>query len=165
MPATSQEVDGGDTLVTAIAPVIVPSLMQATWPSETDLILSPHTNRIGLTMQSSLLRDIIHRTFDKIWAALLFSNSFPDAHETLTLISGLLVSAAAESPKSGSVDVHERLLSDAEFMAQMHVLVSPLTHAEYSFTNNIVASCSHSSLPGLGKRSLQCHYIFCIFDH
>jgi len=90
-------------------------------------------NRFGLTKQSSLLRDIIHRTFDKIQAALLFSNSFPDAHDALTLISGLLVSAAAESPKPGAVDIHECLLCDAEYMAKMHVLVSSC-----SLTQNII---------------------------
>jgi len=57
----------------------------------------------------------------------LFCNAFPDAHDVPTLITEFLVSAVAESTEEGAVDVHERLVADAEYMAQMHVLVSPLT--------------------------------------
>jgi hypothetical protein len=125
--ATSQEEVSGNTAATTIAPVLAPVLTQPRWPKETDLIVSPTSKRIGLTLQTFLLRDVFYRTFDKIRASLLFSNSFPNAHDAPTLISEFLVSAAAESPEPGSVDVHERLLSDTEYMAQMHVLVSPLT--------------------------------------
>ena len=126
--ATSQEVSGGNMVGTNIAPVLAPVLVpvpaQPGWPTETDMIVNPVTKRIGLMSQSYLLRDIIHKTFDKIRASLLFHDAFPNAHDTPTLISEFLVSAAAESGGTGSMDVHARLLADAEYMAQMHTLVS-----------------------------------------
>ena len=126
--ATSQEeVGGGNTAETTITPALAPDVTQPRWPRETELIVFPVTKRIGLTLQSFVLRDVIHRTFDKIRASLLFCNSFPDAHDVPTLITEFLVSAAAESNEQGAMDVHERLVADSEYMAQMHILVSPLT--------------------------------------
>ena len=163
--AMSQDVSSGNVVETAIVPVLAPIPVQPRWPRETDLVTPPaRPRRVGLTLQTSLLHDIIHRTFDKIQASLLFHNSFLDAHDIPVLISKFLVSMAAKSPMPVAVDIHECLLADVEYMDQMHILVSPLT-LKYSTTNSIVASCLHSSLLGLGKRALQHGHIFCILDY
>jgi len=162
--ATPQEVSGGNTVEATIAPVVTPVVAQARWPKEIELVVSLGSKRIGLTVQSFLVRDVLYRTFDKIRASLLFHNSFTDAHDVLALINESLVSAAAECPEPGSLEVHECLLADVEYMGQMQVLVSPVTW-NFSITNSIVASHLHFPLPGFGKRALQCYDIFCILDH
>ena len=162
--AMPQEVSSGNTVEATIALVVMPVVAQARWPKEIKLVVSLGSKRIGLTVQSFLVHDVLYRTFNKIRASLLFHNSFPDAHDVPALVNESLVSAAVECPEPGSLEVHERLLADVEYMGQMQVLVSPVTW-NFSITNSIVASRLHFPLPGFSKRALQCYDIFCILNH
>ena len=63
-------------------------------PNDTDLIFLPGSNKVMLTVQRPVVRAVIQDAIERVHAALMFSNAFPDVFDTLKLISNALVAAA-----------------------------------------------------------------------
>ena len=106
---------------------------QPTWPVETDLVYAAGTNRVKLSIQRPLLQAIFHDTFENVRCALLFDHAFPDAVNIPRMIRGAIV-AAAEAHKfvdghhnTTASCIHQRLLSDDEYLTKMIRLVSNTT--------------------------------------
>jgi hypothetical protein len=101
-----------------------PSPPLAMWPSDTDLVSVPGTNRLTLSIQCPPVRAIIQDTFEHIRAFLLFDNSFPDTVSIPTTLKRCLISAAAESRNPRALDIHRRLTQDDEYLDRLSRLVS-----------------------------------------
>jgi len=104
---------------------VVPAQAQTVWPTETELLFFPGTNKVMLTVQRPLMRMVIQDAFDQIQKSLMFHNAFPDTFIALDFTrDGLL--AAAESYDQAS-DIYNRLMCDSEYMTKMTRLVSSRT--------------------------------------
>ena len=95
------------------------------WPTETDLIYAPSSNRLKLTGQSPIVRSVVVNAIENLRAAMLLSGAFPDVCSVLTLIKDcFLTSASYLLP--GAADVLDRLKSDPDYLSKLTVLVRPL---------------------------------------
>ena len=84
------------------------------WPPETDLVFTPGTNAVMLTLQPALLRLVVRDAFENLQASLLVENVFPNAHLALTSVRDSLISAA-RSHLPDSADILERLETDLAY--------------------------------------------------
>jgi hypothetical protein len=109
---------GGDSIDTPYTP-----LNNTTWPSDTDLIFTPGTNKVTLTVQRPLIRLVAQDGFENLRASLLFENAFPDASDSPAIIQTALTDAA-ESLGPKATYIHKRLLCDVEYLAKLSCLVS-----------------------------------------
>ena len=50
-----------------------------TWPTETDLLVVPGTNRVTLSVQLPTMRLVLQDTFEFVWASLVF-RGVPEPH-------------------------------------------------------------------------------------
>jgi len=126
---TVQEVGGGNAVGPSVnTPVVDPALVvdpaPVVWPSDTDLVFVPGSNRLILTMQSPPVRAIIHDAFDNTQALLFFDHSFPDATMMPTLLGGCYLTAAAESHNPRAPVIHSQLIQEAGYMDTLICLVS-----------------------------------------
>jgi len=92
------------------------------WPSETEVVLFPGTNRVLLTLQTALMRTIFQDTFEHLRASLLFIHAFPDPALTRSMISEAL-GAATQSHLPRAAIIRNRLELDEDYMAKMCRLV------------------------------------------
>ena len=93
-----------------------------TWPTETDLLVVPGTNRVTLSVQLPTMRLVLQDTFEFVRASLLFSEAFLNHTATLAHIKSALIDAA-EGQLPGAFDIHRRLLDDDAYLIQMSCLV------------------------------------------
>jgi len=94
------------------------------WPSDTDLIVFPGTNKVLLTIQSPLMRLIFHDAFKHLRASLLFIHAFPDPALTHLMISEALgVATQSHLPRAGTI--RNWLELDGEYLSRMCRLVRP----------------------------------------
>jgi len=120
---TVQEVGGGNAVGPSVnAPVVGPA--PVVWPSDTDLVFVPGSNRLILTVQSLPVHAIIHDAFDNTQASLFFDHSFPDATMMPTLLGGCYLTAAAESRNPRALVIHSWLIQEAGYMDTLIHLVS-----------------------------------------
>jgi hypothetical protein len=94
------------------------------WPKDTDLIFTPGTNKVMLTLQLPLMRAVMQDAFERVRFFLLFSNAFPDAIAVLDAVKTALTSASSGSTNPRAWIIHDRLLSDEEYASKMIRLVS-----------------------------------------
>jgi hypothetical protein len=112
------------------------------WPSDTELVLFPRTNKVTLTIQTPLMRLIFQDAFAHLRASLLFIHAFPDPALTRSMISEALGTAAqSHCPKAGSI--RNRLELDAEYLSMMCRLVSPslVTRFRYMLADTLSHAC------------------------
>jgi hypothetical protein len=95
-----------------------------TWPSDTELALFPGTNKVMLTLQSSLMRSIFQDAFEHVRVSLLFIHAFPDPTLTRSMISEALA-VATQSHLPRAANIRNRLELDEEYTSKMCRLVSP----------------------------------------
>ena len=125
------------------------------WPSETDIIYPLGTNKIMLTVQRPLMKAIFQDTFERIHVAMVLQNSFPNAYETVKMITDSLITAAESNERA--TNIHNHLVIDGDYATAMTCLVS-------TWTSNIMlltffsAACSYSSLPCRGEGPLCGNY-------
>jgi hypothetical protein len=132
-----------------------PSTPKPIWPSDTEIALFPGTNKILLTLQSVLMREIFQDSFEHLRVSLLFIHAFPDPCLTHSMTSEALT-AATRSRMPRSFNIQMRLQVDEEYMSKMCRLVSPFDIAS---TSNIIwlmflATRSHSNLPRGGQGTM-----------
>ena len=100
------------------------------WPSDTELILFPGTNKILLTLQSLLMCEIFQDSFEHLRVALLFTHAFPDPSLTHMMTSEALT-AAAKSRLPRSFNIQMQLELDKEYMSKMCHLVTHFHVCQY----------------------------------
>jgi hypothetical protein len=100
------------------------------WPSDTELILFPGTNKILLTLQSLLMCEIFQDSFEHLRVALLFTHAFLDPSLTHMMTSEALT-AAAKSCLPRSFNIQMRLKLDKEYMSKMCRLVTRFHVCQY----------------------------------
>jgi hypothetical protein len=152
-----EDSSGSDAPVDPVAP---PEPSQHVWPSETDLLLVSGSNKVLLTIQRPLMRAVFQDTFERIRAAMVSQNAFPNVYETLETIKECLIKAAASN--DGAMNIHNRLLFDTDYADRMARLVSLRILNRISLTC-FSASCPRLSLPRRGQGSLRRPYTSRIF--
>jgi hypothetical protein len=95
------------------------------WPSDTEIVVFPGTNKVLLTIQSPLMRSIFQDTFEHLRASLLFIHAFPDPALTRSMISEA-ISVATQSHLPRAANIRNRLDLDEEYVAKMCHLVSSI---------------------------------------
>lgn len=129
MPMVPPSVD-----VTASTPTLSPlvdvtrpaSTTSPSWPAETDLILTPGSDKIKLTKQQDLVHTVVHDSFETLRAALLLDNAFPNPSLQASFVrDALLSSAKAHMPDAASILM--RLQKDMIYLRKLLPVVSPFT--------------------------------------
>jgi hypothetical protein len=95
---------------------------QPTWLLDTELVLSPGSNKLMLTSQHPIVRAVIQDAIDNLRVAMLFTNAFPDVCVALGLIKDCLLTAANRL-KPGAKEILERLEQDQDYMLKITPLV------------------------------------------
>ena len=83
------------------------------WPSETDIIYPTGSNKIMLTVQRPLLKAVFQDAFERIHAAMVFHNAFPNAYQTVEMITESLITAAKLNDRA--TNIHNRLIVDGDY--------------------------------------------------
>jgi hypothetical protein len=117
-------------------------------------VLVAGSNKIMLTVQPPLLRAVIQDAFDRIRAALLFTNAFPDVFDTAEMIRDSLVSSAESNDRA--TNIHSRLLGDVSYASSMSRLVS-LSMWNTKLLTFFSASRAHPPLPWGSQGPLRSH--------
>lgn len=91
------------------------------WPAETNLVFVK--DKLLLTRQHREVRAVIHNSFDRVRAALVFHHGFPDFSEASKFIKDALV-IVAEGRQPGAAAILTRLRYDQEYADNMSTLVS-----------------------------------------
>ena len=117
---TSQHTGSGGS-TTDISPVSGPPV--TTWPSDTDIIFTPGTKKMMLTIQLPLMRSVMQDAFEHVRFYLLFNHVFPDAVAALAAVKAALASAASGSANPRAWGIYNRLQSDEEYASKMIRLV------------------------------------------
>ena len=110
-----------------------------TWPAGTDLVLSPHSNRLSLSSQNPEVSLVLHDTINNVLASLLLDHAFPEGVDKVALIRRYLLEAA-EKYKPRTSDIHERLLGDPNYVGMMIRLVGAMFFKIFSLN---LSHCSH----------------------
>ena len=100
-----------------------------------------------LTLQRSLMKGIFQATFERIHAAMIFHNAFPNAYETVEMITDCLITAAELNERA--TDIHNRLVIDSDYATAMSRLVSTPISNIWLLTS-FPATRSYPSLPYRG---------------
>jgi hypothetical protein len=101
----------------------IPNSSQPTWPVETEVNVVSGTNKVVLGNQSQLLRFVIQEAFEHLRSALCFIDAFPNAMAMPSMIRDCLISAAkSHGPRASNI--HQRLLSDEDYVDTIIPLVS-----------------------------------------
>ena len=96
---------------------------QAGWPVDTELVFAVGSTKLSLLSQHPIVRAVIQEAIDNLWAALMFTNTFPDVCSALTLIKDCLFTAAVRL-KPGAAEVLDQLTRDNEYLLKITPLVS-----------------------------------------
>ncbi|KAN0125340.1 hypothetical protein V8E53_015597, partial [Lactarius tabidus] len=91
------------------------------WPTETDLVFASGSNRLKLTGQGPIVHSVIVEGIERLWAAMLFNDTFPDVCSALTLIKDCLLTAATYL-LPGVMDVLECFNNDADYLSKVTLL-------------------------------------------
>lgn len=124
-------VTGGDDLTTSqegsaggdapVNPVIVPEPSQEIWPADTELLLIPGSSKIMLTVQRPVMHAVFQETFERIRAAMLFQNAFPNLFDTIEMITDNIIRAAESIDRA--TNIFNRLVVDGDYTSEMTRLV------------------------------------------
>ncbi|KAI9507281.1 hypothetical protein F5148DRAFT_1285405 [Russula earlei] len=95
------------------------------WPTDTDLILTPDSNKVTLSKQCPLICLVLQDAVDSVQASLLIDHAFPDAPTVLTVIKAALLSAASSHPSSSFI--HWHLQSNHEYVTKIIPVVRSST--------------------------------------
>ena len=136
--ATSQESSSSSNAT--VDPLIVPGPPQQTWPAETDLLLMPGSNKVMLTLQRPVMRAVFQETFERIRAAMVFQNAFPNVYDTVEMISDTLIKAAESIDHA--TNIFNRLVMDSDYTTNMSRLVS-VQSLNIMLLILFSASCTH----------------------
>ena len=101
------------------------------WPVDTNLVYTDGSNKLKLTSQLPLVRDIIHDAIENIQALILFTDAFPDAALSIVFVKDALISAA-KSHFPGGRDIHTRLMHDVDYITKLFPLVRVYNNAHGS---------------------------------
>ena len=109
-------------LLTLITAPVVLQLPPVT-VNQAELVLSPDTNGLMLTMQHPLVRLVIWDSFDILCALLIFINVFPNAPLAIRFVKeALLNSALRHTP--GANNIYQQLMHDKKYTHKIILLVS-----------------------------------------
>jgi len=110
----------------------ITTTVQPQWPANTNIVFSDGRTKILITSQQAIVHVVLQEAIENVHANLVFHHAFPDAGAALAGTRAALINAAmARFPSTA--DLHNRLLSDEEYMANMIVIVSIPYCILYSF--------------------------------
>ena len=90
---------------------------------ETDIVVSPETGNVMLTLQHPMVRLVIQDSVDILHSLLLSENAFPNGASTIVLIKEALV-RSCQNHAPGAAHIQQRLENDNEYFGRIMPLVS-----------------------------------------
>ena len=93
-----------------------------TWPTATDIIYPPGSNRVMLTLQLPVMRAVLQDAIERTRANLVFGNAFPNVFDTLEYLRDALITAAELNDEGA--DIHRRLIGEHSYFINMSRPVS-----------------------------------------
>ena len=97
---------------------------QATWPTNTNIIYYPGSNKLLFALQGPLLRGVLQDAFGVLRATLILDDAYPDAIVMPLIIRQSLL-AATEKQHLRAI-VRKRLMDDIEYLTTLIRLVSSI---------------------------------------
>jgi hypothetical protein len=94
-----------------------------TWPVDTDLVLAAGSSKLSLLSQHPVVHAVIQEAIENLWAALLFTNAFPDVCNALSLIKDCLLTVALHL-KPGATEMLKPLRHDQNYLLKITPLIS-----------------------------------------
>jgi hypothetical protein len=160
-PTSSPLSDGDETEVddangppenngVTVTTVATTSESHPAWHVETNLVFTG--TKVKLFKQTNILRAIFHESFDNVRKDLILKHAFPDPIAMPCMLRKCLVDAARKHTmidghyNVSAAHIHQRILSDVVYEANMIRLVSGFT----STTTRLIihsAACTHPHLP------------------
>lgn len=142
-----------------VTPTLVPTganVAPPVWPAETDLVLTPGTNKLMLTLQQPLVQAVIRDSFEFVRAALLLQCALPNAGLSASFVRDALSSGAMLN-MPGAAFVLRRLQTDTLYRAKIVPLVS-FSASNLTKLTLFTATCSYLPLPRSCQGGVQCTY-------
>lgn len=103
-----------------------------------DLVFSPGTRRIKLTMQHPLVQLVIRTSFENLYSLLVSINAFPDGAISVRFVKEALLRAALKYTP-GTASIHRRLMNEHDYFCT----ILPLPRIRMSvFRSEIKGHCS-----------------------
>jgi len=96
-----------------------------------DLVFSPGSNRIKLSMQRPLVQLVIRLSFEIVYSLLISIDAFPDGAVSVRFVKNALVRAALKYTP-GTTPIHRRLTNDHDYFCRILPLVSPMSVCDHS---------------------------------
>jgi hypothetical protein len=90
---------------------------------ETDIVVSPETGNVMLTLQRRMVRIVIQDSVDILHSLLLSENAFPNGASTIVLIKEALV-RSCQNHAPGAAHIQQRIEDDDEYFGRIMPLVS-----------------------------------------
>ncbi|KAN0140619.1 hypothetical protein V8E53_001828, partial [Lactarius tabidus] len=112
---------------------------QAGWPVDTNLVFAAGSTKLMLLNQCPIVRAVIQEVIENLWAALLFTNAFPDICSALTLIKDCLFTAALRL-KPGASEVLHRLTNNQDYLLR----ITPLPCARICLIQSEIKECCNT---------------------
>jgi len=101
---------------------VAPEQPGSVWPAETELLFLLGMRKVMLTVQRPIMRMVIQDAFEEVQWESMFNHAFPDTFMALELTWNGLLKAAKSHDRA--MDIHCRLVCDADYMNRMTRLVS-----------------------------------------
>lgn len=145
--------DGVDTSPEAGGSIAPIGSVMPKWPAEIEIVFSEGRTKIGLMNQQPIVRIVLQDAIENVHAHLLIHDSYPNAAVMTQCMRGALVSAA-RGRFPGAAAIHNRLLIDEEYLANMSVIVS-MAYRMMASLILLVATCSDPNYPKQHQGALQ----------
>jgi len=140
-----------------MATTLVPTganMVPPVWPPKTDLVLTPGTSKLMLTLQQPLVQAVIWDLFEFVQAALLLQCALPNAGLLASFVRDALSSGAMLN-MPGAASVLRQLQTDMLYQAKIVPLVSFSTLNLTKLTL-FTATCSYLPLLRSCQGGVQC---------
>ena len=102
-------------------PGVMPDLLKANWPAETDIVLPTGATKPLLTNQKPLVHSVVHDAIKNMQALLVLNHAFPDSALLWSFAKECLITATekqAKICKPGAAVICSQLRQDTEYHAK-----------------------------------------------
>jgi hypothetical protein len=152
---------GSGAIDPPLAPEVSEPVWPSIWPTDTDILYAPGSNKVTLMSQHPMLRVVIQDAMELVRANLLFTYAFPDPAVARATIRESLVTSAASYPAASGI--HQCLMFDEPYMAALTPLVSlPILKKQILIL--FIAPRADSAFPQRSQRTMRCYCFKGIFN-
>jgi hypothetical protein len=89
-----------------------------------------HKNRVNISSQKPVIRAVLQEAIESVRVSLLFDDAFPNAEATAKVVQTCVIEAAKKFKPATSL-IHERLVSDDQYLSKMASVVRNIFSNKY----------------------------------